>query len=236
MRQQEELRGQAAAAELARQQALLVRRGVGFGIRLEWTSRYGRRAYECIAHQGIVFWQLQCSPLQDHELARLAAEAEQRGAALEQHYSSAVAVQTARMSAQHKELAAAHAALRGRCAQLEREAQQAGAALRTAQLAAAAAQQAQHEAATAAEQQAQEREAARAVAERRAADAEQLLAEARAAAAEAAGAARQRRAAELEELQQRFLGLLSTKDATIAALRQQLGELSASLVEAVGPA
>lgn len=174
--------------------------------------------------------------LQDGELARLAEEAEARGAALQQQCQSAVAAAAARASQAQRELEGRHGELKKRCSQLERAL--AGSAVqlhaaaavgeeRQAQL--QAAQRTAAEATAAADRRIRELKAALQAEQCRAAALEEQSAAAGADAAAAVAAARERRAAELEEVQRRFLALLGAKDATIGALRSQLDQASEQL-------
>lgn len=174
--------------------------------------------------------------LQDAELARLAAEAEARGAALERQCQSAVAVQTARASQQQQELEAAHAALQRRCNALERALGDAGAQLHAAHAAEAGSQarladvqRGAAEAVAAAVAQAEAAAVAVAEERRRVAQVQEEAAAAEDLAGAALAAIRERKAAELEGLHARFLGLLATKDATIQALRRQVAEVGEQL-------
>ena len=178
--------------------------------------------------------------LQDAELARLAAELAAQAAALDRHYEAAAAAQAARLARLQQEVEAARAGLQRRYGQLERALACARAQAAEAQREAAQArreaeqaQQAQREAAAAAA----EREAALGgeaeAARRRAAELEGQLAEAVASAVEQAQAQRRCGAEELQAVQQRLLGVLATKDGTIAALQAQLAEAAAQLQQAL---
>ena len=165
-----------------------------------------------------------CQP-QDAELAKLVAESEEQAATLEQQYQAALAVQATQAGHQQWQLEAARAALQHRCSELDRhlaasrrrlaEAEEGWSALRD-----------EHAAALAAAQQ------AAAAAEQRCAAAEHRLAAATAEAEAQLQALRQRREAEAEELQQRLLGVVAAKDATIAALQHQLADTAEALQHA----
>lgn len=129
-----------------------------------------------------------------------------------------MASQAARARQQETDAAAAAATLQQRCSTLERALAERNDQLR----AAAAASAGWRDRALDAEQRAAEAEAG--------AEAARAEAEAAAAAASAEASARaERQAAALGEVQQRFLSLLATKDATIAGLRRQVDEAAAQL-------
>lgn len=156
---------------------------------------------------------------------RLAAEAQAQGAALAQQYQEAATAHTARLGQRHAQLAEALAALQRRCVQLERGLAAARHAERAAQgEAAAAAAQAEEQRAACATAQ-----LAGAAAATRVGELEAAMAAAAQAAAEQAAAAKARSRADLEDLQERFMRLLATKDATIGELRRQAAEQAAAL-------
>ncbi len=163
-----------------------------------------------------------CWYAQDAELARLAAESQAARAALDEQYRSQATQQSASFEQQQREL-------QGRVAQLERSLGTALAAQQAAEADAAARGKQAAEERRLREGAEQQSAGAAAAAARREAELQAAMCAALRGHQEQLAEAGMRKAAELEALQARFLALLATKDATIAALRVQAAEAAAAL-------